>query len=125
MNCNYQLVKTIKLEEGIYSSLALVDSHTLAYGSSKEMYSVDLNTGTVEKLFESNNIAGVNGKNGMMLRDGHTMLVSGDQLCCYDFKTKKYEQRDYKKGVNLNDIIKLDNRNFMNVCNRHIEWWKY
>ena len=39
---NYQLVKTIKLEEGIYSSLALVDSHTLAYGSSKEMYSVDL-----------------------------------------------------------------------------------
>ena len=122
---NYQLVKTIKLEATIYSTLTVVDRNTLAYGYCKEIFSIDLDTGTVEKLFESENIERTNGKNGLMLRDGHTMLVSGDHLCCYDFKSKTYQQRTYNRGANLNIIIKLDNRNIMNVGGGYIEWWRY
>lgn len=124
---NYQCIRSIKMPNSFSASFSIVDANRVIYNNYSRVFIVDLTKGSIEPLLEDDNFSSSKYGKGMMLRDGHTMLIGGEHLSLYDFKTKTLKKRQFDDSMKINQIIVINDNTLLTLTNDEtkLQWWKY
>ena len=122
---NYQCTRTVQLEVEP-TQISIVDDNSVVFNCNEKFFVLYLSQGKVESIGVNKNCRYNDGSGkGVMLRDGHSMLIAGSNLSVYDFKTKTLKEKKFEDEVKLKKIAVVNDNTLFTVAWGFVQWWKY